>query len=111
MNRAIANLRRRLDRWELAHLRAHAADLQEQLERCQGELARTRDELYNASRVADFWSEAHHELQNHLANRDEAIGLTTDGQVGIVNRQAENCRFYDQPCECMGASQVPSDCT
>ena len=110
ITRPIATLRRRLEKWELDHLRAHAADLHERLERCQCELERTRDELYNASRVAEFWSEAHHELQNHLADRGEAIGLTTEGQLLVV-KQAGKCRFYEQPCECLGASQVPSDCS
>lgn len=110
-NACIAALRRRLEKWELPHLRSHAADLHQQLEACQQELERVRDELYNASRVADFWCEAHHELADHLAEQGEAIGLSKDGHIGIVDLRAEKCRFYDQPCECHGAAQVPADCS
>ena len=47
-DRTISNLRRRLERWELQHLRQHASALAERLERAEEEAARLIE-------AADFW--------------------------------------------------------
>ncbi len=77
MNRAISSLRRRLERWELGHLRAHAADLAERLEKLEHELNFVTDR-------AEWLERSLHDLNMDLAERDLKVGLTKDGQIGLL---------------------------
>lgn len=90
--RDIINIRRRLERWELAHLRALSASLDDQLE------AATR-RADTAERQAEGWQDHARELQEELltlaGESGAAIGLTQDGHIGVMKPTA------------VGASQTP----
>lgn len=73
----LAALRRRLEKSELDHLRQHAADLAERLEKME-ERARLAEDQ------ADWYRRAHEELIFSLTAQDEVIGITTSGEMGIV---------------------------
>lgn len=83
--RAIVALRRRLEKWELEHLRQLACDLSERLERAEAEAARAKDACFNAENVAEFWRENAMELQSALCKDGLAVGITREGQMGVVN--------------------------
>ena len=78
-DRTISTLHRRLEKWELQHLRQHASDLAERLERAEDEAAR-------ANEAADFW---HQQCMNMIADlQDEGaeIGLTKSGEIVIGDK-------------------------
>ena len=80
----VAAIRRRLERWELDHLRALAAQQAMQLEEERAAHERTRECLESAERFGDFWRERFDELAADLIAAGETVGITRDGQVGIV---------------------------
>lgn len=74
--KTITKIISRLEKWELQHLRQHAADLAERLERAEDEAVRANDE-------ADFW---HQQCMNMIAELQDVgteIGLTKDGEIVI----------------------------
>lgn len=74
--KAITKIISRLEKWELQHLRQHAADLAERLERAEGEAARANED-------ADFW---HQQCMNMIAELQDVgteIGMTKDGEIVI----------------------------
>ena len=70
----------KLDTWELEHLREHAAALHLQVEALREEIERWRNAAYADAR-ADMFLDLSNELQ---ANSGARIGLTIDGQVGVL---------------------------
>ena len=70
----LAPLRRRLDKWELQHLRTHALELAERLERAEEESVR-------AWESAELWRENAFELQQALMDDGATIGITQAGQM------------------------------
>ena len=70
----LRNLRRRLERMELAHLRQHAAELHARLE--------------DAEEAADWWHRHAMDLQDMLNDENYAthrsIGLTQSGELLVV---------------------------
>lgn len=73
---AITKIIRRLEKLELQHLRQHAADLAERLERAEDEVTRANDDAY-------FW---HQQCMNVLAELQDdgaEIGMTKDGEIVI----------------------------
>lgn len=72
------NLRRRLERWELLHLRAHCAELNERLERAEAETER-------AWESAEFWQRNGMDLQQALWDAGETVGLTKNGAMGVMH--------------------------
>lgn len=91
---ALAAIQRKLDRWELEHLRALAASLQDQLE-----AATRRAEAAEAS--ADAWRDHSWELQEELmalandpANPVE-LGLTQSGKVVALRPQPRQVEASD----------------
>jgi hypothetical protein len=74
-------LRRRLERFELAHLREHALDLAERLERAEAELERALD-------TAEFWHAQAMELLSAVDDPAYAshrcVGLTKSGELLVV---------------------------
>lgn len=68
---ATISIQRRLERWELDHLRALCAVQAEQIERLQRELQYAED-------CADMWQRIHDITQEDPTAR---IGLTVDGEV------------------------------
>ena len=76
-HRTLQNLRRRLERWELDHLRALAIELNARVERAEAEIER-------AWESAEFWQRNGMELQQALIDAGETLGLTQDGAIGVV---------------------------
>jgi len=87
-NPVIAAMRRRLDRWELAHLRTHAAELAGQVEALQGEIEALRTRCEQADDRADWALESLCNLQSQIAETGGAVGLTVDGQIGLIQPAA-----------------------
>lgn len=82
MDRDLQKLKRRLERWELEHLREHAAELAERLEETERRLA-------SAENDADFWREQALINVNEALDSDQgashrAIGLTKAGELLVV---------------------------
>ena len=81
---ATASIQRRFERWELNHLRAHCAELAEQVEDLQRQLDRADD-------CADFWARSFHDLEEHLDKGTAAgrcIGLIQTGELLVVHTGA-----------------------
>ena len=85
----IAAMRRRLERWELEHLRALVAQLAMQLEEERAAHERTRECLESAESFGDFWKDRFDDLAADLMADGEQIGITRDGQIGIVAQPAK----------------------
>lgn len=83
----VRNLRRRLDRWELPHLRELAARQAEQIEQLQAELEDTQRRLTWAEDCAEQWHEQTMQALNDAVDADPerlCIGLTQDGRVAVM---------------------------
>lgn len=80
MDPILRRLQRRLDRWELEHLREHAAQLAERVEELERQLA-------DADQAADFWREQVHQLQEEL-EPGTRIGLTVNGAMHVIQDPA-----------------------
>lgn len=88
-------IRRRLDRWELAHLRDLAARQASRIERQR----RLIDTLkFRARHAEDIANDAWHmlDIERSLADereerpgRDLVVAISRDGQVGLVERPVE----------------------
>lgn len=80
---ATAAIQRRLERWELDHLRALAAAQAEQIETLQRQLSYAED-------CADSWRRDALELQEELAEYiGGAPGLTVSGRLVVVQGTAQ----------------------
>lgn len=73
---ATISIQRRLERWELDHLRALCTVQAEEIERLQRELIYADD-------CAEMWQRGHERLAEHLGAQ-HAIGLTMAGEVVVV---------------------------
>lgn len=80
-NRNLQALKRKLERMELEHLRAHALELHEQIEQLQSDLALTSSSL-------DFWQRDAMNMQEALLDPEHAnarqIGITRSGELLVV---------------------------
>lgn len=74
MSDPLAALRRKLERWELEHLRQHAADLATRLELAEEE---ARIERANA----DYWQDQAMTMIQELQADGATVGLTQEGQI------------------------------
>lgn len=75
----LKTIQRKLDAWELEHLREHAAALATLVDQLQAEVERVQNEYYAADARADMFM--------HLANEakgDTHFGITQSGQMGLV---------------------------
>lgn len=81
----LRNLKRRLERWELAHLREHAAELAARLESIEAELVEERRQRSLADDAADYWNRQFHQLEESLDERDPPLqlGLTQAGNFVV----------------------------
>lgn len=88
----LAAIQRRLEHWELTHLRALAAELQERLERTEHELSlareRTEHELLlargramAAEDAAEMWRDQANELVDDLNALGREVGMTQSGEL------------------------------
>lgn len=73
----LRQLQRCLERWELEHLRHHAAELAAQVEDLQ-------QRLDAAESAADFWWQQTENLRESAAGGGLQLGLTVDGQIGLL---------------------------
>lgn len=76
-DRTLNALRRKLEQWELAHLRQHCTELAERLEAAE---ARARD----AEDWAEYWRENAFNLQQELMDDGLQIGLTKEGNLVAI---------------------------
>jgi hypothetical protein len=80
--RELMRIQRKLDSWELIHLRDHALALHLQLEAAQAEIERLKDELAWSDGRADMF----HDLASELAGMTEAhIALNRSGALRVMN--------------------------
>lgn len=77
----VATIQRKLERWELIHLRALAASLHERLERTEAELAEARARIEDAWADADMWRDQAQNLIEDLQAAGREVGLTQTGQL------------------------------
>ena len=89
---ALARIQRKLEKWELHHLREHARHLDERIEALEAELMQVRDNLANAEDRAEWWREQVMSITEQLAEDSGAgglqIGITRDGHLGLVQKDA-----------------------
>lgn len=79
------NLQYRLERWELEHLRQHAAELAERLEAAEQRAAEAERRLSDAEYIAEFWHDQAIEMHNVAADAAGGMpGITMDGQLVVV---------------------------
>ena len=79
--KTIQALRKKLSRWELDHLRAHCAELSNQLEEAQAQIERLTEEKYRAWSEAEAWREDVDRLVTALEGAGQQVGLTQCGAV------------------------------
>lgn len=80
---ATLRIQTKLERWELDHLRALAADQAARIDELERELADAEDR-------AAYWSRSHHDLAEHLNDGSadaRAIGLTKSGELLVVRTE------------------------
>jgi hypothetical protein len=70
-------LRRKLEAWELEHLRQHCAEQAQRIEELEQQLRYTES-------IADQWQREAESYREHLMNEDKTICLNIDGQVEVV---------------------------
>lgn len=81
MDKTLSNLKRRLEKAELDHLREHARDLAERLEMAE-ERAR------HAEDMADFYCEQQSNLIRSITEQEDVtVGLQKDGQIVIIDHR------------------------
>jgi hypothetical protein len=89
MTRALHALQRRLERWELEHLRQHAAELAQRLEAAELRAADAERRLSDAEYTAEFWHDQAVDLHNAAAEASDGVpGITIDGRTVVVPRGA-----------------------
>lgn len=77
VDRTLTNLQRRLEKWELQHLRQHATELSERLDHAL-------DDAERGWEAAEFWRENAMELQQELMEEGAELGLTKGGQIVLL---------------------------
>lgn len=80
MDPVLRQLLRRLERWELEHLREHAAALAAQVEDLE-------QRLQAAESSADFWWQQVEQLRERAAADGLQLGLTVDGELQVLEHQ------------------------
>ena len=76
----LQRIQRKLDRWELDHLRELAADLAERLEDAEAQLAEATRRAEQAEDSAEFWREAVMRVE------DVQLGLDVDGGIHVMKQ-------------------------
>ena len=74
---ALARIRNKLEKAELDHLRQHSADLAARLEIME-------ERAIQAESQADWYWQQHTDLIRSLTDQGEEIGLTRDGEIGVI---------------------------
>lgn len=84
--RAIDAIRRRLEKLELEHLRTHAAELADKVERLQ-------TKLEYAESAAESWRDDYFQLTEQLLPEGSSIGLSVDGSLHVM--KPDSCNTHD----------------
>jgi hypothetical protein len=71
----LRNLRRRLERWELPHLRAHAAEQAERIAALEVQVAALQREATDADESGNMWRDACMRFEGTLDDDGETLGL------------------------------------
>lgn len=87
--RLLKNLRNRLERWELQHLRAHAAELSDRLDQAHQRISALEAETYRAWEAADGWREDAMNLARDLEDDGKQVGITQGGALVGVQTAVE----------------------
>lgn len=77
IDNALARIRTKLEKAELAHLRQHSADLAERLEMME-------ERAVHAESQADWYWRQHTDLICSLTDQGEEIVLARDGEIGVI---------------------------
>ena len=87
---AMRNLRRRLERWELPHLRAHAAEQAERIDALEAQVAALQREVIDADESGNMWRDACMRFEGTLDDDGVklGLGLTMAGNVVPVRTGA-----------------------
>lgn len=93
MDKILSNLKRRLEKAELDHLREHARDLAERLEMAE-EPAR------HAEDMADSYYEQHSNLIRSITEQEDVtVGLQKDGQIVIIDHRIPHIALIEMSDE------------
>lgn len=85
MKPRLRNLKRRLERWELEHLRQHAAELAGRLEAAEQRAADAEERASAAEYACDFWHDQAVDAHNAAAEAAGGTpGITVNGQLVVV---------------------------
>lgn len=82
----VAAIKKRLDRWELDHLREHAAQLATRLDDAQARISALESEASTAWQCADMWRDQANELVEDLQAAGQTVGMTQDGHLSVVQQ-------------------------
>lgn len=85
--KTIAALRKRLERWELDHLRVLAARQEEQLQAALERIEALESEASHAWRTAESWREDAMQLIKDLEEHGAQVGLTQGGQLVTMQQE------------------------
>lgn len=80
----LKSIQRRLDRWELGHLRTLAADQAQRLEESEAREADLQRRLDDAEDRARFWHDQAIDAFNDAAADGAVIGLEIDGSISVM---------------------------
>lgn len=81
----LAALRRRLEKAELEHLRQHAADLADRLEKMEQRAIEAEDQ-------ANWYWQSQMDLIQSLTEQGETLGMTVNGHIGLVKQGEEQAQ-------------------
>ena len=84
MDPILTKLRRRLERWELQHLRDHARQLADRVEELEEQLVDAREQIADADARADFWCQALRDVEDQLA-ADLRLAMTPAGGLIVID--------------------------
>lgn len=74
---SIMRLRKKLELWELEHLRQHAADLADRLERALEDANRERE-------MADYWHEQATTMILEAMEAGDEVCLSVAGEISVI---------------------------
>lgn len=77
----LKRIQKKLDAWELDHLRTLAAELDEKLQQANAQIEMLRNEVYGAEARADMFLALNNDLMESSGLR---VGITQSGHMGVV---------------------------
>lgn len=84
---ATSRIQRRLERWELEHLRTLAAEQAVRIEQLEAQAEQLQRDVYSADACADMWRDSHNRLAEHLDDGTadaRCIGITQQGDLLVI---------------------------